>query len=65
MRPWTLEEKKAWDAVAEAAERVMALSEDHPMERGELASAFHVIQRAILARPMRRWLRESEEERNR
>lgn len=49
-------ERAAWRTVADAASRCLALPEEHSMERAEIASAFHEIQRWLLARPARRVL---------
>lgn len=54
--PCTTPEAMAWAVVEEAARRVLALPAEHPMEMEELAGAFHQIQRALMARPMRRWI---------
>lgn len=49
-------EWQAWLAVAGAAAQVLALPPLHPMERDEIASAFHAVQFRLLARPAQRAL---------
>lgn len=53
----TPEEADCWALVAQAAGAFFALPELHPMDRGEVASAIHIVQNKILARPTyRRYL---------
>lgn len=47
-------ERAAWEAVREAATAVLALPEEHPMERDEACHAFHQIQHYLMARPVLR-----------
>ncbi len=47
---FTDEEIDAWKAVAEAANKCLALPKLHGMERHELCHYFHLIQDQILAR---------------
>jgi hypothetical protein len=45
------DENEAWNAVAYAASVCLHLEPTHPMEKEELAHAFHIIQNYLLARP--------------
>ena len=44
-------EADCWAAIAEAAGKFFALPELHPMDRGEVASAIHIVQNKLLSRP--------------
>lgn len=56
---WTPEEKEAWELLGTAATAIMALPEDHPMDKEEYAHAIHVLQNGLLARPMYRAVRDA------
>lgn len=47
----TPEEADCWAAAAEAAGKFFALSELHPMDKQEVASAIHILQNKLLSRP--------------
>lgn len=47
----TAEEADCWVTVAEAAGSFSKLPKLHPMDAGEVATAIHVIQHKLLARP--------------
>ncbi len=44
-------EADCWRHLAEAAGAFFALPEMHPMDKGEVASAIHVVQNKLLSRP--------------
>jgi hypothetical protein len=44
-------EADCWAAIADAAGKFFALPELHPMDRGEVASAIHIVQNKLLGRP--------------
>ncbi|HVJ80535.1 MAG TPA: hypothetical protein VNC50_05650 [Planctomycetia bacterium] len=44
-------EADCWAAIADAAGKFFALPELHPMDRGEVASAIHIVQNKLLSRP--------------
>jgi hypothetical protein len=47
----TEEEADCWELIAKAAGKFFELPKLHPMDAGEVASAVHVIQHKLLARP--------------
>ena len=44
-------EADCWKKIAEAAGAFFSLPEQHPMDRQEVASAIHIVQNKLLARP--------------
>ncbi len=50
----TAEEAKCWRLIAEAAGAFFELPELHPMDKTEVATAIHVVQNKLLARPVYR-----------
>ncbi len=50
----TPDEAECWETVADAAGKYFGLPELHPMDRQEVATAIHVIQNKLLARPVYR-----------
>jgi hypothetical protein len=54
----TADEAECWETVAEAAGKFFALPELHPMDKQEVATAIHVIQHKLLARPTYRRYKE-------
>ncbi len=50
-------EAECWETIAKAAGEFFALPEQHPMDKGEVASAIHIVQNKLLSRPTyRRYL---------
>jgi hypothetical protein len=47
----TEDEAKCWKLIAEAAGVFFKLPELHPMDRSEVATAIHIVQNKLLARP--------------